>query len=153
MYWTAEITTNVSLAIWPTLDMLAAGYSATLGGATPGIDAYCPSSNCSWPLTPSLAVCGSCMPTTFERVNCSAPGTLVTNLPGYQDAQVCIYEFPGGAQSGMWDYENARVGLKDSAGTRYAFHVVQDGGGNNSNPEFDNPPRLQIGHFYLFGVP
>lgn len=133
--------------------MLAAGYSATLGGAVPRLEAYCPSSNCSWPLTPSLAVCGSCMPATFERMNCTASRGLQTDLPGFEDAELCTYVFPGGIHLPMYDYENFTVGHKDNVGVRLAFQVVSDITGNFSNPELFANSGLGVGHFYLFGVP
>jgi hypothetical protein len=30
------------------------------------VTTYCPTGNCTWPITPSLAVCGHCAPTTFK---------------------------------------------------------------------------------------
>ena len=42
-------------------DMTAAVYSGIYGSSTPTQDLFtCPSGNCTYPLTPSLAVCGEC---------------------------------------------------------------------------------------------
>ena len=38
-------------------------------GITP-IAANCPTGNCTWPVTPSLAICGECSPSTYE-IHCS----------------------------------------------------------------------------------
>jgi hypothetical protein len=36
------------------------------------VTTYCPTGNCTWPITPSLAVCGHCAPTTF-KTDCEEP--------------------------------------------------------------------------------
>jgi hypothetical protein len=36
------------------------------------VTTYCPTGNCTWPITPSLAVCGHCAPTTFKP-DCEDP--------------------------------------------------------------------------------
>jgi len=57
----------------PSPAMAAAIYSAVLGITTPPVDLVCPSGNCSWPTTPTLAMCGSCGEKSPRVVNCYNP--------------------------------------------------------------------------------
>ncbi|KAF2149644.1 hypothetical protein K461DRAFT_315616 [Myriangium duriaei CBS 260.36] len=50
---------------------VAALYSGVLAGPTFPATPSCLTGNCSWPLTPTLAVCGACKDSTFTKGNCS----------------------------------------------------------------------------------
>ncbi|KAF2148687.1 hypothetical protein K461DRAFT_282159 [Myriangium duriaei CBS 260.36] len=53
------------------IDLIRATYNGILANDTQPLAAVCPSGNCTWPLTPSLAICGGCRKSTFTITHCS----------------------------------------------------------------------------------
>jgi len=45
-------------------------YNGMLSDSIVPITASCPTGNCTWPVTPSLAICGQCSPSTYE-IHCN----------------------------------------------------------------------------------
>ncbi|KAF2770570.1 hypothetical protein EJ03DRAFT_382020, partial [Teratosphaeria nubilosa] len=55
------------MGLFPGLDMVAAIYSGVLASTATPSNISCPSGTCTWPLTPSIAVCGGCVNTTYTQ--------------------------------------------------------------------------------------
>lgn len=72
------------------------------------ISANCPTGNCTWPITPSLAVCAECSPSSYER-RC--------------DSIFCNYTLPSGSQVTLEnpgeDYEQGGFAVLKSNGAKY----------------------------------
>lgn len=60
-------------------DLKAATYGAIMTSKTQPLTLRCPTGNCTWPVTPSLAVCGACAQATVQA-SCSTTETGITNL-------------------------------------------------------------------------
>ena len=50
--------------------MVAAIYNGALSGGVPPTPPSCPSGNCTWPITPSLAICGECNQLSYNVIDC-----------------------------------------------------------------------------------
>ncbi|KAJ9604775.1 hypothetical protein H2200_010890 [Cladophialophora chaetospira] len=48
------------------LYLKASVYNGMLGDNITAVEATCPSDNCTWPMTPSLAVCAACAPSKYD---------------------------------------------------------------------------------------
>lgn len=62
--------TNSLTAFEPTLQMVAAIYNGVMSGGVPPTPPTCPSGNCTWPTTPSLAICGECEQKPYDLLRC-----------------------------------------------------------------------------------
>ncbi|RMZ89062.1 hypothetical protein DV736_g3717, partial [Chaetothyriales sp. CBS 134916] len=86
-------------ALTPLLNMKAAIYNGFM--ATPGsidsVVAQCPSGNCTFPATPSLAICGDCMETSMTLDQCNSTTCNYTSAAGstFQMANWSIYATSG----------------------------------------------------------
>ena len=70
----------------PDLSTLAAMYTGMLSSNVSDLPVSCPTGNCTWPVVPSLGVCGACMDVTSTLVeSCS-------------NASSCTWSIPGGAK-------------------------------------------------------
>ncbi|KAI6715025.1 hypothetical protein JHW43_002391 [Diplocarpon mali] len=110
----------------PTLSTRAAIYNGILAREIEPLPVPCSTGNCTWPIVPSLAVCGECSPSTF-RTACNAthcnhtmptgtvfavPSVLRTQNPLFQ---VTAYS-AGGARYNSSAPDRAYVGLFDAIG-------------------------------------
>lgn len=59
-------------AFGTTLDVKAAAYSGFLATDISAIQSDCPTGNCTFPFTPSVAVCGQCETTTNHMTSCNS---------------------------------------------------------------------------------
>ena len=95
------------------------------------VQANCPSGNCTWPSTPTLAVCGDCAPTSPLHSNCS------------QGA--CYYTLPSGTLFELTDFATA-----GTLGTGFQVQWSSSGGKHwNSG----SPTRLYIANWEQIGAP
>lgn len=112
--------------------MISALYNGVLANDVAPVQATCHTGNCTWPLTPSMGVCGGCASSSYSRIDC-ANG-------------VCNYSFPSGSVASLYDFDNpSRNKSEDLAG----FQVVP-GRGAAFNMSLDN--RLYIMNVDLFGA-
>lgn len=73
----------------PDADMTGAIYTSLYATSLPDQDLFtCPSSNCTYPITPSLAVCGACHDLSSEVIE-------------YEDYGVSLYRLPRGPEVGI----------------------------------------------------
>jgi hypothetical protein len=111
--WARVTVTDESSAFSPTLEMVAALYNGVLNGGIPSVSPYCPSGNCTWPVTPSLAICGECETLNFSISNTYSPGcTEDTNDPGCQPDLYNEYLLASGRHLLMWNaakYDSVRI--------------------------------------------
>ena len=56
---------NIGKEGYPVLSFQTATVNGILQGGIQPIEPNCPTGNCTWPSTPSLAVCGECVPSTY----------------------------------------------------------------------------------------
>src|SRR5579859_3290104 len=86
----------------------AAIWNGILNDEIEPISANCPTGNCTWPITPSLAVCAECSPSKYEE-NC--------------DSIFCNYTMPSGSQVRLEnpgeDYEQGGFAVLQSHGAKY----------------------------------
>lgn len=120
--------------------MVAAIYSGTLSADIQLLQAECPSGNCTWPSTPSMAVCGECVPSTFEVYSCP-PVT-----PGY-----CNYTLPSGDSFILSDFRNL-TSLSDDSNPTMAFAALPV---SRPSAVFNatNDQRAYVDNWYMFGAP
>lgn len=111
--------------------MKAAIYNGMLTDNVQPLTASCPSGNCSWPLTPSLAVCGGCVPAKYLKT-CSGDGVK------YSGKNFCAYTMPSGSVANLSVYMG--VGFQVMPSTRAHF--------NNSNLN-----RVYAANFDVVGAP
>ena len=131
--------------------MVGAIYSGALGVKISPLEAECPSGNCTWPTTPSMAICGECVPSTFTTVDCTDAG----------DGR-CTYEMPSGDRVNLTDPNNLAVLSNDSEWNSIKAFVALPFDRfyhpNNSKRAQDDDVdlkdiRLSVGDWYMFGAP
>jgi hypothetical protein len=107
--------------------MKAAIYNGMLTENIPPLTASCPTGNCTWPVTPSVAVCGACSESTYER-SCN-----VTN---------CNYILPSG---------NVATLANNTAGDEgIGFYVNNSQGAIYNSSKHD---RFYLANFDVLGAP
>ena len=120
--------------------MKAAITNAILGGSAQQVPASCPTGNCTWPVTPSLAVCGACSQPPFQT-SC--------------DSRICNFTMPSGVKHSLYNGtgEDNGTGLSPP-GTLYAsgslFWVTQT---NGSVYHRSNSTQTYLTNFDVFGAP
>jgi hypothetical protein len=88
--------------------MKAAIYNGMLTENIPPLTASCPTGNCTWPVTPSMAVCGACSEPTYERscnetnCNCTLPSGNVATLANNTDADEGIGFYVNNSQGAIY---------------------------------------------------
>ena len=112
----------------PLLDMKAAVYSGMMTEGVGLLEANCPSGNCSWPLTPSMAVCGGCAPSTYTTTSCNSSHCNYTMASGSVST---LYNQPAGHDVGQ-------------------FQVQSSYGAHFNTGRHD---KLYIANFDMFGAP
>lgn len=71
--------------------MKAAFYDGLLSEQDKQPEAFCPTANCTWPITPSLAICGACSDTTPDDVVCVEGGGCTYTMPSGTKARIDNY--------------------------------------------------------------
>lgn len=69
-------------AFGSTLKVKAAAYNGFLADDITNLEVLCPSGNCTFPSTPSIAVCGDCVATTNSLSNCNSTNCNYTTSLG-----------------------------------------------------------------------
>lgn len=111
--------------------MIGALYSGVLADNVPPIEAKCSTGNCTWPESPSIAICGDCAKSAFEKLDCN-------------DDSTCDYSLSSGSVATLYDFENQ----SDKAGA--GFQVIP-GRGATFNSSLND--RLYVMNVDLFGAP
>src|ERR1700733_2874483 len=106
--------------------MKAAVYNGILGGNVTTLPALCQTGNCTWPITPTLAVCGECSKASYHT-SC--------------DSTVCNYTMPAGTVTSVPPPSEYLFGM--------AFQVNSTRGAIYDSRRSD---RLYIANFDVFGV-
>jgi len=109
------------------LTMKAAIYNGMLSENTAPISAPCPTGNCTWPLTPSMAVCGECSNSTYST---------------FCNLTTCTYTMPSGTVMLFPNWTEASLGL--------GFQVSASTGAKYNSSKND---RIYIANFDVFGAP
>jgi hypothetical protein len=112
----------------PLLDMKAAVYSGMMTEGIGLLEANCPSGNCSWPLTPSIAVCGGCAPSTYTTTSCNS--------------SYCNYTMASGSVSTLYN--------QPAGDNVVEFQVQSSYGAHFNTRRYD---KLYIANFDMFGAP
>ena len=77
------------------LSMRAAIYTGTFASNVPDLPVHCSTGNCTWPIVPSLGICGACTNVT-GNLTASCKGG---NNEEYEGATYCNYTLPSGTYS------------------------------------------------------
>lgn len=121
--------------------MIAAVYSGVLTESVTALPAHCPTGNCTWPLTPSLAVCGGCVPSSYQTIHCPSHCNETRS-----DSCFCTYKLPSGSQATLWNFRAERGG--DNV---LGFQSIPSDTGAHFNRGKDD--RLYVANLDLFGAP
>jgi hypothetical protein len=116
--------------------MLSGIYSGMLSNGVRSVQANCPTANCTWPVTPSVAVCGACAESTYEPVGCDSTSML------------CNYTLPSGHTTQLFNFVGQKIGID---GGEVGFQVIPSNFGSIFNREQGN--RAYIMNLELFGLP
>ena len=92
----------------------------------------CPTGNCSWPITPSVAVCGGCVDSALD-VTCASG--------------VCLYKTPSGYNTTLKDFSDDD---DDDRKIGHAFHSAPTNGYHYNR---NSSERLYIANFEIVGLP
>ena len=116
-------------ALSPPLALKAAVSSGIMSSTASPLTAECPTGNCTWPITPSLAICGGCVDSKFERSYDSSTESFT-------------YRMPSGHTANISNYYNATMGI--------GFQIFQSGGFHY--PANDNN-TLYLSNWEAVGAP
>jgi hypothetical protein len=105
----------------------AAIYDGMLSGGIVPITANCPTGNCTWPTTPSLAICGECSSSPY-KIRC--------------DHWACNYTMPSGSTITLVNSRGVSGGI--------GFAVKSGKGGQYNSSLHD---KLYIANFDVVGAP
>ena len=120
--------------------MKAAVYNGMLTTGIQPVTASCPTGNCTWPLTPTLAICGGCVNSSY-KTDCFQSGC----YDGTQTCSAgCNYTMPSGSVASLFDFS---LNLRNPG---IGFQVLQS---NGSAYKREDPSRLYISNFDVFGAP
>jgi hypothetical protein len=101
-------------------------YNGMLSDSIVPITASCPTGNCTWPVTPSLAICGQCSPSTYE-IHC--------------DNDFCNYTMPS----------RSIITLMSPGASGGLGFAVKSGTGGKYNSSLND--KLYIANFDVVGAP
>lgn len=135
---------NPFAAATPPLDVVAAMYNGILADGMDTPTVTCPNGNCTWPITPSLGVCGGCTGTTYTNRTVTRKNNLPASIAQFNPPTVdhCIYTLPTG--------NTAEFPLAcNSTGAPYAFYALNNSTGGHHYT--NKTGRLYIAQFDLFG--
>jgi len=123
----------------PPMTMVAAIYSGILGSQAQPLQAQCPGSRCTWPATPSLAVCGECVPSIDSILGCPL------ETPG-----ICNYTLPSHGTVLLTDNTNLTA-VRDESQPMIAYAAVPATSGSTVfNGTADH--RTYLARWYLIGA-
>lgn len=127
--------------------MVAALYAGTLTSNVNAASGSCTSGNCSWPLTPSMAVCGSCEATTFTKGECfTKPNPMHKYDPSsLEGLPLCNYTLASGTVTTLYDFNSDPIGECGGCNIGYAFRLL--------NESFPDEKKMYLAHFSMIGVP
>jgi hypothetical protein len=119
-----------------------------LGKDVGPVQASCPTANCTWPITPSVAVCGACAESAFVPQGCNTSCSRANSDCRSTPNMYCNYSLPSGNAVQLFDFVGqTMIPASNGAG----FHVVPSFVGSKFKREQDE--RAYIANFELFGVP
>lgn len=98
------------------------------------LTSHCPTGNCTWPVTTSLAVCGACSPSKF------------TQSKSCNFYNGCNYTFPDGSVSSFGDIAG---GYNTVGGGKTGFQLVPSSGGHIYNTS--STGKGYIANFFTVG--
>ena len=110
------------------LYLKASVYSGMLGDNITAVESSCPTGNCTWPITPSLAVCGGCAPSTYDlncegsRCNYTMPSGTVISLINPRNQSLGDGFAVASGTGGRWDStrnDTLYIANFDVVGARY----------------------------------
>ena len=104
------------------------------------LSAPCPTGNCTWPTTPSIAVCGACSNTRYQQ-SCD-----LTEEAGSTDIPSCHFKMPSGNIANLTDYGNPNATTELGA---VMFQVMPSPGAIYKQ----NDSNLYISNFEVAGSP
>ena len=122
------------------LGMIAATYNGILNQNVESLPTSCPTGNCTWPLTPSMAICGACSASTYT-ISCF-PGVCNSNCCSIPS---CNYTLPSGAVANLTNFAQVFGALRG-----IGFRVLLSLGAIYNPSE---PHRIYITNFDVFGAP
>src|SRR5438045_3592183 len=99
----------MDLALQLPLALKASICNGMLSDTIAPITANCPTGNCTWPVTPSLAICGQCSPSTYEI---------------YCESGSCNYTMPSGSVITLMGPDSSMgsgFAVQPGAGAKYNF--------------------------------
>lgn len=107
--------------------MKAAIYNGMLTENISPVTASCPTGNCTWPVTPSMAVCGACSESKYEK-SCNAT--------------ICNYTLPSGNVATLANFSETGEGT--------GFYVNNSQGAIYNSSKYD---RFYLANFDVLGAP
>jgi len=122
----------------PPLALKAATYSAMLSPTKSLLNLDCSEYNCDWPTTPSLAICGGCVNSTFE-MSCTRSADLSSEPTS---TATCVYNMPSGYTANLTNFDEIDTGV--------GFRVFQSQGFHY--PSNDND-TLYLSNWEAVGAP
>ena len=117
-----------NIASSPPLLLKAAAYNGILTNNGQSQASSCATGNCSWPITPSVAICGGCVETKFS-MSCNST--------------ICAYHLPSGKTANL-------TNLTTLAGMGTGFQVFQSPGFYFDSTQAD---KLYLSNFEAVGMP
>ncbi len=126
-----------SLVVSPPLSIKAAAYNGMLNPTTESLSTPCKTGNCSWPITPSLAICGGCVNTTY-KLKCSSDSS-----PGVVGR--CTYQMPSGKSIHL-----QKTGDKTPTEISTDFSVIPSSGFHYNANDTD---KFYLANFEAVGAP
>lgn len=97
----------IHLGLIPPLPLKAATYNSALTGSATTLTVSCPTRNCTWPITPLLAVCGACVNLTWQ-LKCGFNLTTDLEFGKYSE---CQYALPSGEIANISNVIMADMGI------------------------------------------
>ena len=128
---------------WETPLVMKAGVvNGAMSTNVPQLIASCPTGNCTWPLTPTLAICGGCTNVTSYQTYCFEP---ICN----SDEDICVpqcnYTMPSGSIITLANFTQGAVGVGG-----VGFQVKT---GKGATYDLSDTSRLYVANFDIFGSP
>ena len=139
-----SLTSNPALSI--PLKLKAAAYNGILTSNIEPLTNACPTGNCTWPITRSLAICGECSNSTYQQSCGETLNNLTVTLGGEimnnYTSPVYRYTVPSGAVANLTDFGQQSEGI--------GFQVMASLGAVYNMSHTD---RLYIANFDIVGAP
>lgn len=125
--------------------MVAAIYDGILTEEVKPIEPPCPSGNCTWPDTTSLAICGACEKSTYRMLQCDPPQC---SECGLNYTSTCEYMLPSGAYPRIMNV--AADSSQWMSGGEIARFAAIPGNGHAFN--YSSTDRIYLLDVELFGT-